>query len=315
MAIRKITAKAQGAKTETQNKNTVYQMVTMRILDQLSKGKLPWRDVIIKRKGDKPAYANFVTGKPYSLLNSLLLGEPGEYASFKQIKERGGAIKKGAKSKFVNYWGEFTPKENKEKVEELEKEGKDASHLKVKFPKYYNVFHIDDTEGIKRPAPESTPTMVEAEDPTAVARMVRENYEYAQQVALVEGKDAVSRYLPTSDEVAVQPKENYGYEEDWYGAVFNGFVHSTATEERCNRENELSKMLEGETSIKEELIGEIGSSMILTACGLNRKETHQQIAAECQKWIEAFQNDYRLVVTSSYAAEKAAKLILGEFAA
>lgn len=317
MPIRKNTqAKRNASKADAHN--TIYEMVTMRILNEMSNGKIPWRDIIINKKGQKPAYTNFVTGKPYSFLNCLLLGEPGEYASFKQIKERGGVIKKGAKGRFVIFWGEFVPKENKEKVEELEKEGKDASHLKVKFPKYYTVFNINDTEGVRRADPEEVQeekTMEEAEAPTATARMVREYYEYSQQVRVLEDTSSVGTYLPDTDEVAVQPKENFEYEEDWFASVFSGLVHSTATEERCNRENELKKMREGETSVKEELIGEIGSSMILTACGLQRKETHEQLAATCQKWIEQFKNDYRLIVTSSYAAEKAAKLILGEFAA
>ena len=54
--------------------------------------------------------------------------------------------------------------------------------------------------------------------------------------------------------------------------------------------------------------------MILSACGLHRKETHQQIDAVCQKWINAMNKDYRLIVTASYAAEKSAKYVLGQFA-
>ena len=94
MPIRKNTqAKHNASKADAHN--TIYEMVTMRILNEMSNGKIPWRDIIINKKGQKPAYTNFVTGKPYSFLNCLLLGEPGEFASFKQIKERGGGFSEG----------------------------------------------------------------------------------------------------------------------------------------------------------------------------------------------------------------------------
>lgn len=302
-----------SAEQAENSKDKVYMMVTKRILDNMMQGDIPWRNTIFKRKGAKSAYTNFVTGKPYSFLNCLLLGEPGEYASFKQIKEKGGVIKKGAKSRIVIYWGEFIPKDRQEKAKELEEKGESFEHLKVKFPKYYLVFNIKDTLGIKTEEPDE-PEMQEAEEPTAVARMVIGDYEINEQVLLKEDPSFEPAYRVLTDEVEMPNKENFALEEDYYASVFSGFVHSTATEKRCNRETEYKKMLEGETSVKEELIAEIGSSMILSACGLHRKETHQQIDAVCQKWINAMNKDYRLIVTASYAAEKSAKYVLGQFA-
>lgn len=308
--------------TNTSNSNSksghmaVYQKVTMQILDNMMKGELPWRKTYVAKKGQKAPFTNYVTGKPYSFINSLLLGEPGEYASFKQIKAAGGNIKKGAKSKMVIYWGEFIPAEYKEKAEELEKEGKSTDHLKVRFPKYYLVFNVKDAEGLKeKKSDEETVVMQEAEAPTALARMVIDEYGINQKVSVKSNPTYQPCYLPEEDTVQVPEKENYFIEEDWYASVFSGLVHSTATEERCNRETELKKMLDGNMSVKEELIAEIGSSMILNVCGLDRQETATQQAAECQKWIAALNNDYRLIVTASNAAEKAAKMVLGAYAA
>ena len=295
-------------------KGTVYQIVTKRILDNMIKGNIPWRQTYVKKKGEKSPYTNFVTGKAYSFLNCLLLGEPGEYISFKQLKERGGRIRKGSKSRLVIYWGEFIPEKDKKKAKQLEEEGKSFEHLKVKFPKYYLVYNMDDVEGIDRPAPEETSTQ-EAEDPTAVARMVAGDYEINERLTVNSAPQNDPRYDIGDDTVFVPSLENYTYEEDWWASLFSGMVHSTAVEKRCDRTTELQKMLQGEVSVKEELIAEIGSSMILSACGLRRNETHQQIDAVCQKWIDAMNKDYRLIVTASYAAEKAAKYILGEFAA
>ena len=62
----------------------VYQMVTDRIIAELEKGLIPWA---WERpwSGVKDGAYNRVTGKPYSLLNQMLLQHSGEYATFKQI--------------------------------------------------------------------------------------------------------------------------------------------------------------------------------------------------------------------------------------
>ena len=58
----------------------IYKEVTDRIVAEMEKGIIPW---------EKPwiAYGNCVahtTGKPYGLLNQMLLGRPGEYITFNQ---------------------------------------------------------------------------------------------------------------------------------------------------------------------------------------------------------------------------------------
>lgn len=298
----------------SEKKGSVYQIVTKRILVSMMKGEIPWRQTYVKKKGQKAPYTNFVTGKAYSFLNCLLLGQPGEYISFKQIQEKHGHLKKGSKSKMVIYWGEFIPKKDKALAKELEEEGKPYDHLKVRFPKYYLVYNIDDVEGIRREEPADSGMTEAAEDPTAIAAMVADDYTINAQVKVKTAPDLDPAYDAGEDLVTLPEKENYTYEEDWWASLFSGMIHSTATEKRCDREGELQRMLEKNMSVKEELIGEIGSSMMLAACGLRRQETHQQIDAVCKKWIDAMNKDYRLIVTASYAAEKAAKYVLGEFA-
>ena len=47
------------------------------------------------------AAVSHTTGKPYSLLNQMLLGKPGEYLTYKQVQAEGSYIRKGEKSRFV----------------------------------------------------------------------------------------------------------------------------------------------------------------------------------------------------------------------
>ena len=53
----------------------IYREITDRIITQMEQGIIPWTKPWIAR-GQAISYA---TGKPYSLLNQMLLGRPGEY--------------------------------------------------------------------------------------------------------------------------------------------------------------------------------------------------------------------------------------------
>ena len=117
----------------------------------------------------------------------------------------------------------------------------------------------------------------------------------------METKNVVAAIIRKGDKIFATQR-GYGEFKDWWEFPGGKIEAGETAEEALERE------------VKEELIGEIGSSMMLAACGLRRQETHQQIDAVCKKWIDAMNKDYRLIVTASYAAEKAAKYVLGEFA-
>ena len=79
----------------------IYEAVTARIIEQLEKGIIPWKK---PWAGMRDGAISYSTGKPYSLLNQIMLMKAGEYATFKQIEAAGGKVKKGAKAKMVVFW-------------------------------------------------------------------------------------------------------------------------------------------------------------------------------------------------------------------
>ena len=133
-------------------KLNVYEMVTDRILAELEKGNIPWHKPwivpTIKYKGVKVevdpkscAYSRS-TGRPYSLLNQMLLCRSGEWATYNQIKEAGGQVRKGEKSSLVVFWKFIESKKvNAAGEEETER---------IPMLKYYNVFHVEtQVDGLK----------------------------------------------------------------------------------------------------------------------------------------------------------------------
>src|SRR5699024_6120442 len=76
----------------------IYEMITNQIIERLEAGTIPW-----KMPWVNGIAVNWKTQKPYRGINLFLL-DGGEYATFKQIKEAGGSIKKGSKSHIVVFW-------------------------------------------------------------------------------------------------------------------------------------------------------------------------------------------------------------------
>lgn len=116
----------------------VYEMVTERIIEQLESGIIPWQR---QWTGAKDGAYNRVSGKPYSLLNQMLLLHTGEYASFKQWTETGGHIRKGEKPEIVTFW----------KLQPIKEEQEDGTEIikQIPFLRYYNVFHISQVDGVE----------------------------------------------------------------------------------------------------------------------------------------------------------------------
>ena len=89
------------AKEQKQERVNVYQMVTDRIMEQLQQGIVPWQQPWMNVGGTESEAINYVTRKPYSWLNTLLLGRTGEFLTWKQLHELGGTVKKGARAGLV----------------------------------------------------------------------------------------------------------------------------------------------------------------------------------------------------------------------
>ena len=79
----------------------IYTEISNRIIEELEQGIIPWRK---PWTGVGTGAISHTTGRPYSVLNQMLLLKPGEYITFNQCKKEGGSVKKGAKSRFIVFW-------------------------------------------------------------------------------------------------------------------------------------------------------------------------------------------------------------------
>ena len=278
----------------------VYQMVTDRIIAELEKGVVPWAK---PWAGVRSGAYSRSTGKPYSLLNQMLLGRPGEYLTWTQIKEAGGSVRKGEKSSFVVFWKQHITKETDPTTgEEKEK--------KIPFLRYYNVFHIDQCEGIsaKYKAGDFTPAQ-----PIETAEEISADYIRREGVILRNVKGDRACYSPLSDTVTLPLMEQFPQIAEYYSTMFHELTHSTGHKSRLDRFTSGAAAAFGSGDYgREELVAEIGAAQILNICGIETPGSFRNSAAYIKNWLDAIRGDNRLIVSAAGKAEKAVSLILGD---
>lgn len=271
----------------------VYAEVTARIVEQLEQGVIPWHKPWIA----SGAAISRSTGKPYSLLNQILLARPGEYATFKQIQQEGGRVKKGAKSSMVVFW------------KWLEQEDEETKEIKkIPFLRYYNVFHIDQCEGIKAKHSKPLPNIAQ---PDEAAEAIARDYLTRSGVRLIHEEGNRAFYRPSTDSITLPLLAQFKNTAEYYSTLFHEMTHSTGHSSRLDRLTKVAAFGSEDYS-KEELVAEIGAAALVNHAGLETSSSLTNSAAYIQSWLKALQDDKRLIVSASGRAEKAVNLILNQ---
>ena len=286
--------------------NKVYQMVTDRIIEQMQKGIIPWRKPWhgAEATGEDVAIS-YASRRAYSQINQWLLGcVPGEYLTHKQISDLGGKIRKGEKSKFVVFYTNFSFTKKNEET------GEDEVHT-IPVLRYYNVWHIDQTEGI--PTKIVPGEKVEVESDELAEKVIAD---YVARTGLKFHNDAPSDrafYHPGTDEVVVPMPTQYTRMSEYYSTTFHELTHSTLRKDRCDRRSEGAVAAFGsENYSREELVAELGSAMLCSRCGVDDDASRRNNVAYLQSWCKAFKNDPKMIMWAAPRAEKAASFIWGE---
>lgn len=306
----------------------VYDIVTEKILAELEKGIIPWhkpwiqptvsaKRIRVSIDPTKAAYSRS-TGKVYSLLNQMLLGKAGEWATFQQIIAAGGTVKKGEKSSVCVFWKFIPTKTGKLKPDGTE-ETRDIPCLR-----YYNVFHIESQcEGIeprKRGAHEdvTVTTMgdsdkfhwdaVEQAAKVAMGYLSRSGVIYSEQ----EGGDR-AYYSPVNNSITTPCRGQFKRPEEYYATLFHEMTHSTGHKTRLDRFTAVDQFHFGSASYsKEELVAELGAAALNNLVGIESDHSLKNSAAYIQSWSRALRDDHKLIVAASSKAEKAVNYILGD---
>ena len=273
----------------------IYAAVTDRIIAQMEQGQIPW----VKPWRFNGRAISHTTGKPYSLLNQMLLGRPGEYVTFKQCQEAGGRVRKGEKAQIVVFW-KWIEQEDSETGEKKD----------VPFLRYYNVFHINQCEGIAAKYTQET-AFPDGASTVEHAQEIIYDYLCRTGVKLLHQQGDRAFYRPSTDEIVLPVRQQFVSTAEYYSTVFHEIAHSTGAPTRLNRLNSAAFFGSDEYS-KEELVAEIASCAVVNHVGLETSTSFRNNAAYIQNWLNVLRGDKRFIVSAAGKAEKAVRFILGE---
>lgn len=274
--------------------SNIYDMINTRILALLEQGTVPWKRSWSVHSS-MPRSLN--TKKEYRGINIFLLAslqyrQPW-FLTYNQIKERGGYVKQGEKACPIVFYKWIDKKDQ-------EAEGPD----KIPILRYYNVFNVEQTEGITYP---------EIEVPTNSFSPIQQA---EQIIATMPNKPLIQHtgnrayYNPRSDTVTLPPKEAFESPEEFYATCFHELSHSTMHEDRLNRKASIQVHKWGDSDYsKEELVAEMGSAFLCGHSGIEHK-TLDNSAAYIAGWLKALKNDKTLLVHAAAQAQKASDYIL-----
>lgn len=275
----------------------VYTMVAQRIIDELERGVVPWH----KPWSSGSGAISHTTGRPYSLLNQILLGGcSGEYLTFRQAQKEGGHVRKGERSSVVVFFRFI------DAVDE------DTGEIRsVPYLKYIPVFHTEQCEGIAPRFIASQPVVLNPAVAHEQAEQIISGYVSRSGVKLLRRQSSEAFYRPSTDEVVLPLRSQFSESSEYYSTAFHELTHSTGHASRLNRLTEKAHFGSNAYS-REELCAELGASYLINRIGLETPGSFRNNAAYIAHWLGVLKEDKRFLVSAAGKADKAVRLILGE---
>lgn len=269
----------------------IYQTVTDKILAQLETGCLPWMKPWqhSNAKHTNTMYPfNGSTGTNYKGINTLLLAcndyDSKAWYTYKQARELGGSVIKGAKSTMIVFW-QFIEKHD----------GQGNIQERIPFLKYYNVFNYEQCEGLPEPKQHALEVITTPLD--AIPALLG--------VSLAHGGNRAF-YSPSNDAITMPVHSAFESQKFYDATLLHELTHATGHETRCARD--FKGRFGSESYAFEELIAELGSAFL--GMQLDIEPVLQHNASYIASWVKVLQGDKKAIITASSQAQKACEFVL-----
>ncbi|CAG5011189.1 DNA primase TraC [Dyadobacter sp. CECT 9275] len=291
-------------KIDTQPQTDIYSRVTNKILADLEKGNLtwrqPWSSGYLSTNVTLPLRWN---DQPYSGINTILLWAAAceknytlsHWMTFKQALELKGSVIKGEKGTQIVYADHM--------IKEEESQDGQSETRKIPFLKTYTVFNVSQIKDL----PAHYYNIPERKELNLAQRNQELETFFANTKAdIYTGTNA--SYNQTTDRIQMPPFESFESAEGFYSTLGHEICHWTKHPTRLDRDFG-RKHFGDQGYAKEELVAEIGSCYLSAILGIE-PIPQEQHAAYIQHWLKALQDDKRLIFSAASHAQKAAEFVL-----
>lgn len=271
----------------------LYASVTAEVIRQIEQGTppwvRPWKDGKLRGVGMIPS--NLVTGRLYSGGNILLLwltaSQRGfdnlQFATYAQINEIGGKVRKGEKATHVIFT-KHTRKQDEETGEEK------ASTLVKSYP-VFNLSQIEDVPErytFRQPRPDSQVQIY-----TKASDFVK-----GTGVKVKDGGNRAA-YYPGGDEIVMPFANQFESEEAYWGTFNHELIHASGHKNRLDRT--FGKKFGDQAYAREELVAELGSAFL---CARLDIPASFRSASYVESWLKVLKEDNRAIFSAaSYAGQ------------
>ncbi|MDE2125264.1 MAG: DUF1738 domain-containing protein [Armatimonadetes bacterium] len=292
----------EGAQTD----RDVYAIVTERITSALEASTVPWKKPWAV-EGGLPR--NLGTRRPYRGMNVLLLSLGQAYRSpwwltFRQATELGGHVRKGEHASLVTFWKSAERRTDHDGTDEGD-EANSGSVRRAPILRYYNVFNVEQCEGIV--SPPSGEFQPKPNERIEACEMV---VQHMPQRPTIRRDPRQASYSPVTDAVGIPDLPQFETAEDYYATLFHELVHSTGHKSRLARQTLGTPTPFGSPDYsQEELVAEFGAAFLCGHTGILPTTVNNQ-AAYINGWLAVLQKDKRLLPIAASQAQRAADCIL-----
>lgn len=276
------------------------------IIDTMEKKNLlPWDQGILPVNGIEAI--SWSTGKAYTGINRLVLNmagnRSGEYATFNNIKQAGGKVRKGEKSLPVIYYMMWN------KAEKRPAERDDAKDDVIPLLKLYNVFDITtqvdwSDKGYKSKRAE-IPEVKEVQTNKDIDNMIDT---FAINTKLQIEYDAIESayYKPLNHSVHLYKPEYHKTLAGYYGTAFHELIHSTSK----GLKRPLGSGFGSEKYSAEEIVAECGAMLLGNILGIATENENNNSAVYIAGWKKSIKENPSWLFEGITKAEKAVDYFL-----
>ena len=300
-------AKKYKAKTAAE----IHAEIADKFIEMLEAGVVPWR---------KPwtvlgEPANLISGKPYRGINPIILGlcpyNSPYWLTYKQAQELGGHVKKGEKSTMIVFFKRIG-------IEDKEQTDKEGNPLKKFIPllKCIRVFNVEQCENLKHKRLDEYEAKVEefknrAKNDQGVIEQAEAIIKTMPNCPPIVEIGDRAFYQPSTDSITMPPKHLFEELVEFYQTLFHEMIHSTGHEKRLSREGVTNLSFFGSHRYgKEELIAELGASMLSHEAGIVNEKMIENSAAYLGSWIKTIREDPSIIIGAASKAQAAVDYVL-----